>query len=351
VRKLHIQSKLKPYSVDFNSFLLNNDLFYLLGTHFVIDKNVYELYETQFSKLDNVIIIEATEEHKTYEYVSTIIQSLHDKQLKRNSILVAIGGGIIQDICCFISSIWMRGIKWVFIPTTLLAQADSCIGSKSSINFGNVKNLLGTFNSPDKIFIDFNFIHTLSQQEIDSGVGEILKLYIISNSRINMIDISSDLPLAVIKALSIKKGFIEEDEFDQGIRNILNYGHCFGHAIESCSNFTIPHGVAVCIGMDIVNNYSCASGLVSLERYEYYHKLLSSIYLKYVSTPIQYPDIISCIKNDKKNSVDTINLILPVKNEIVKRQFDNTQEFWDTCKQSFEEIYNESLRLHSTNIS
>ena len=127
--------------------------------------------------------MKATEKNKSFSNLNNIIVQLINHGITRKTRLIAIGGGIIQDIVCFISSTIFRGVNWIFYPTTLLAQADSCIGSKSSINFQKYKNLIGTYHPPLKINIDISFLNTLSKEEIHSGIGEILKVYIIAQSK------------------------------------------------------------------------------------------------------------------------------------------------------------------------
>ena len=162
-----------------------------------------------------------------------------------------------------------RGIKWIFVPTTLLAACDSCIGGKTSLNFGKFKNLLGTFFPPDEILIQPDFFQTLSQADLMSGLGEIVKFHVMMGEKglTEMEEIvdallrkdKSMLSKTVIQSLNFKKTFIEEDEFDKGKRILLNFAHTFGHALEVSSNYEIPHGSAVALGM-------LAAGCVSEKR-------------------------------------------------------------------------------------
>ena len=178
-----VKSHVGLYHIIFDSNLINNNTIENLGSHFIIDKNVFNLLpEELINNLEKkeVVIIDAIEETKSYQGIEPIITSLLTQNLKRDSVLVAIGGGITQDITCFIATTFMRGIKWTFVPTTVLAQADSCIGSKSSINFGQYKNLLGSFTPPNKIYICDQFLNSLAEKDIQSGIGEIIKLYIIN---------------------------------------------------------------------------------------------------------------------------------------------------------------------------
>jgi 3-dehydroquinate synthase len=253
--------------------------------------------------------------------------------MKRDSVLVAIGGGITQDITCFIATTFMRGIKWTFVPTTLLAQADSCIGSKSSINFGKYKNLLGSFTPPNEIYVCDQFLTSLTDKDFNSGIGEIVKLLLIGETPVSPNEITRDnISEYVYKAMMVKKEYIEIDEFDKSIRNILNYGHCFGHGIESATNFAIPHGIAITIGMDIANVLAYDEGLITKERYEELHEVLYPIYKDHMNIRFTASDVFAAMAKDKKNTGSMINLILPVGNKMEKRGFENTPAFWDKAK-------------------
>ena len=301
------------YRVDFNHDMRYAD-YAALGTHFLVDANVTEHLG---GMLPNMIVVEATENNKKYENIAWIIETLVSKRLRRDSRLVVIGGGVTQDIGCWIASTYMRGIEWTFVPTTLLAQADSCIGSKSSINFGNHKNLLGTFYPPSLVVINRNFLSTLSQHDVRSGMAEIVKLMIIANYSPELIEKNlQDLDNALHDALMIKRRYIELDEFDTGIRNLLNYGHCFGHAIETATNYAIPHGIAVALGMDIANLYS--DRLHGGDSFTRYHGILSHLYSDHLNTIIDIDLVIRAMNHDKKNTANLVNIIMPVDGLIVK---------------------------------
>ncbi len=329
VHNFTIQSHSGPYTVEFDNQLIGSKKLLDLGTHYIIDKNVMiNLGEDFFRDLVGkvCIIIEATENTKSYKGVEPVIQALIEHNLRRDSHLVAIGGGITQDITCFIANNFMRGIDWTFVPTTLLAQSDSCIGSKSSINFDNTKNILGSFTPPNRVIISNQFLSTLSDSEIRSGIGEIIKLYFVDGLLVDRDTILKNLTEHLSNTLQIKKRFIEEDEFDRGIRNILNYGHCFGHAIESATNFAIPHGIAVSMGMDIANKISCDSlNFIDHDRYNLIHKVLFSNYQGYETIPVSLELTFRALSKDKKNSGNKLNVILPEDHKLFKFGFENNQ--------------------------
>lgn len=331
VYKFNISSHKGIYSVTFDNELLSTSIIDELGSHYIVDKRVYEIVTLTnkfFLKNKQVTLIDANEYSKSYVGIQPIIQDLIDKKLKRDSRLVAIGGGITQDITCFIANNYMRGIDWHFIPTTLLAQADSCIGSKSSINFGDIKNLLGSYHPPRSIFISNEFLKTLDNKDIKSGIGEIIKLFLIAHKRIdsNLIKLD-DLTYYINQALLIKKDFIEKDEFDKGVRNLLNYGHCLGHAFESASNYYIPHGIAITMGMDVVNLLSYNLGLIDKDFFDHLQSSIGKIYNGYQNTPMSASRIFEALLNDKKNTDKKINLIIPSEDNFQKRGFEFTAEF------------------------
>ncbi len=267
-----IKSKTKNYKVDIiNTWEeLENIISSLSNPFFVTDKKLYELYKDFFSKFDtNPFLLEAIEDKKTIQTALDICEVIAERPSKRNTTLISFGGGITQDITGFVANIMYRGIKWIFVPTTLLAACDSCIGGKTSLNFGKFKNLLGTFFPPDEILIQPDFFQTLSQSDLMSGLGEIVKFHVMMGEKglAEMEDIVDTLlkkdklmlSKTVNQSLHFKKTFIEEDEFDKGKRILLNFAHTFGHALEVSSNYEIPHGSAVALGM-------LAAGCVSEKR-------------------------------------------------------------------------------------
>jgi len=326
--EMWIQSHAGPYSVAFHEdFPL--DLFDGLENepHFLVDANVARLYNSPLKPvLDhcNTIVIDATEENKSLQRTVPIFERLVENNVRRDHTLVAIGGGVVQDITCFISSTLLRGVAWRFVPTTLLAQADSCIGSKSSINLGKTKNILGTFNPPKTISIYSAFLDSLDSKDIRSGVGEIIKVHAISGVAAfdelaadfdRLIDDRSILQKYIRSALRIKQRYIEEDEYDRGIRNIFNYGHSFGHAIESATNYVVPHGIAVTMGMQIANFVALRRGLLPTEHYERMRPILRANYGFYAEEAIPIDALLTALLKDKKNTSTALRLVFPVGNK------------------------------------
>ena len=349
-----VQSHKGPYRVHFmTGNILAMDEETLLSSHIIIDKKLLDIYEQQFKPIlsaPSLLVIEADEKNKSLDKMPVYVNHLVKNKLRRNQKLLAIGGGIIQDITCFLAANILRGIEWQFVPTTLLAQADSCIGSKSSINCGDSKNILGTFTPPSNIYIYLDFLNTLDIKAIRSGVGEMLKVHAIDGEvSFNQIAIDYDaifhnpqlMSSYIRRSLEIKKTIIEQDEFDRDIRHIMNYGHTFGHAIESATNYHIPHGIAVTIGMDMANYVAMEANLTSSYHYERMHSILCKNYIDYSGEFIPLELFLTAICKDKKNiSNDTLSLILLDQNGSVgKTLFAYDQRFKDICADYLNNIW------------
>ena len=320
--KVSIKSSIKDYEAlfvdDFKTVIAS---YIEPGDFILIDRVLVNHPELEkiLAKNQNIILIDASENAKSYEGIIPIIDTLIKMGIKRNNKLIAIGGGVTQDITSFTASILYRGVKWIFIPTTLLAQGDSCIGSKTSINFGTFKNQLGNFYPPEKIFINTRFLNTLQERDIRSGVGEMAHYFFVSSE--NDVDFfekeystaickGSNLKKMILASLSIKKRYIEIDEFDNRERIVFNYGHTFGHAIESIFNYSIPHGVAVAFGMDMANFISYKKGYISHEVFKRARKILKDICVGYSISNIDIENLIDLMMKDKKNENGKIGFIL-----------------------------------------
>jgi len=319
------------------------------GRHFIVDQKVARLYKEQFASVlsaPSIIQVEAIEENKSLEKLPDIVGHLVSKGLRRGQTLVAVGGGIIQDITCFLSATMLRGVPWEFVPTTLLAQADSCIGSKSSINCAGAKNILGTFTPPRKVHLGTGFLDTLSETELHSGIGEILKVHAIEGPE-SFDMLARDFPKLLTersvllkyirRALAIKKPYIEEDEYDQNVRLVFNYGHSFGHALEAATGFAIPHGIGVSMGMDLANYVSASIGIGDEGHFRRMHDVLRQNYAACASTPIPREAFFTALAKDKKNtSTGSVTLILPDRNGKV---FRNQYPFDDRIKRACDEFF------------
>jgi 3-dehydroquinate synthase len=291
--------------------------------HFLVDALVAKLHAEALAPVlqsPRTLLIEATEENKSIERIVEVMRTLVEHSLRRDHLIVAIGGGIVQDITCFAASTLLRGVRWKFVPTTLLAQADSCIGSKSSVNLGSAKNILGTFYPPREVVIDARFLATLKEVDLRSGIGEIIKVHAIESAAAfdalakDYERLASDRALLahyISRALAIKQRYIEADEFDTGIRNVFNYGHSFGHAIESASDFRVPHGIAVTMGMEIANHVAAHRGLTPAAEHARMRPILSRNYRGFAHVALPFERVRAALQKDKKNTSSQLVLILP----------------------------------------
>ena len=292
------------------------------GAFVLVDQFIHEQYAAAFQGVKfKCLPLIATEEQKSFEKLTPVFVWLLEHGLKRDGRLVVIGGGVLQDIGCFIASVLFRGVRWEYIPTTLLAQCDSCIGSKSSINIQSYKNQIGTFYAPDRVLLATQVLATLPWDEVRSGLGEVIKLHLIAGEepfqRVMKLlaKVRTDatvLPECIRSSLEIKKPFIENDEHDTGIRNLLNYGHTFGHAYESATHYAIPHGIAVTLGVLTATYLSAQMGFVVESYFQELKTTLAPWYQPYEKEIKQKPieTILSAIKLDKKNTRAGLHCIL-----------------------------------------
>lgn len=324
VNDMKIQSRFKEYEVVLeNNTDFFSDLTATENAEYVIDEKVYSLYKSLFENIpaDRLYLVEATEENKIIDTALAICEKITEIPAKRNSTLISVGGGIIQDITGFVANITYRGINWIFVPTTLLAACDSCIGGKTSLNYKKYKNLLGTFYPPDVIHVCPQMFATLSDRDFKSGLGEVVKFNIMAgmdgleNIELNINHLLEREPEVINRfvetSLSFKKRFIEVDEFDKGERIKLNFAHTFGHAIEVISNYEIPHGTAVAIGMIMANRISATRGLLEKDivaRSE--NVLLKVIDIDPSLLDRPFKEYLGAIKKDKKQIGTSLTAVL-----------------------------------------
>jgi 3-dehydroquinate synthase len=275
------------------------------------------------------IVIHASESSKSLEAMAEIILKLRELGANRWTHLIAIGGGVVQDIATFAASIYMRGIQWTYMPTTLLSMTDSCIGGKSSINVLGYKNLIGNFYPPEKVFVDVDFVKSLDEEMVVGGLFEAAKICY-AHSFEAFGQYLSESPSArmqvdgvkriIIHALRTKKWFIETDEFDQKERLLLNFGHTFGHAIEAGTDFGVSHGIAVGTGMLVAIEFSKRHGWLSstgLERTSilaaHICAMLKNEGKNIATTPSEFDlsRILEKFDNDKKHSSEAYRIICP----------------------------------------
>ena len=274
----------------------------------------------------------AIEQNKNIDTVLKVCDFLLENNANRGSVLYVIGGGIVQDIGAFSAYMYKRGIPWKFVPTTLLAQSDSCVGGKTAVNYKATKNVLGLFSAPRQVFIDTAFINTISDNDFYSGCGEIFRLCLTGGeSSIEFLEKHIDTLIqrnmqaineCISCSLEIKKLIVTEDEFELDLRRSMNYGHSIGHAIEALSNFLIPHGIAVSIGILVENAISTKLGLLSEKEFKRLYvlgkKIIPDIIWQYF-IDLKCDTILPILANDKK--VEGKNLKLAVLTKIGHLEF------------------------------
>ena len=270
------------------------------------------------------IFVVSLEEKKSLETCIDVLEQLNNLGANKSTTLVALGGGIIQDIATLVSSIYMRGIRWVYFPTTKMSQLDSCVGGKSSINLRGKKNLVGNIFPPISIHHDFTFDLTLSKPALASGYLEAIKISFahsesgflqhlgLTQNYENILEIQSfELTELVI---SQKKHFIERDEFDQGVRQLLNFGHTFGHALESASSYSIQHGLAIGLGMIMAIKHPLSQETERTKKLEIaIWNILRFAGSASVSSLFKIPEdkFIAAFLSDKKHKDGNFSIIVP----------------------------------------
>jgi len=324
-KNFEIKSAQRKYPVEFSATVegIVEKLKLIKNPVFLIDANIRGLYSEQFDKLlanHPTLELDALEDTKTFEGIGKVIYWLSENKVTKGNHIIAIGGGIIQDIATFATCIFFRGVPWSFVPTTLLSMSDSCIGAKCGINLKNLKNQLGVFNSPFGVYISADFLHTLDYKDVKSGYGEILKLYL-TESYEKFLELEKELDQAgslispltskhIAESLLVKKKVIEEDEYESYLRMILNYGHTFGHALETVTEHYVPHGLAVAWGLDFDNFLSVKNGWLDPKK----AKHIQSFIKKHMSfkndKPVTAEGILSASRRDKKmTSASEMNMI------------------------------------------
>ena len=306
----------------------------------VTDENVAKFHLETIKQLlgtdTKSVIVPAGEAHKNLETISTLWKSFLKNGLDRKSAVIALGGGVIGDMAGFAASTYMRGIDWVAVPTTLLSMVDASLGGKTGFDLPEGKNLIGSFYPPKLVLAAPQFLKTLPEAELISGMAEVVKHGIISdpelfNLCLRGLDwVKNNLEQIVKRAMAVKIKVIEEDPYEQGFRAALNLGHTVGHAVELVSGFKLRHGEAIAIGMVAEAKYSARVGLAGVGLVEAVTESLKALGL-----PIQIPEempreeIIRAMRMDKKKNANAIRFALPVeigKVELVAVRVDDLEE-------------------------
>ncbi|MGQ9679522.1 MAG: 3-dehydroquinate synthase [Candidatus Bathyarchaeia archaeon] len=295
----------------------------------VTDETVRRLYSEVLKKslfekgIDaDILQIPEGEEAKSWREAGELIGRLIDLKLDRRSVIIALGGGVVGDISGFVASIFLRGIRLIQAPTTLLAQVDSGIGGKTAVNHEKGKNLIGSFKQPNLVLIDPEALRTLPLEELKSGMAEVIKYAVIADGKLfetvkaekeGLLNRETEAFLKIIpRCCKVKAALIEQDERDEeGIRTVLNYGHTVGHALEAASGLEIRHGEAVAIGMRVAAKISTSLGLMSGEDFEEQQSLFKSLGIEVRLPNIDPMRLIDYMRRDKKSERGGIRFILP----------------------------------------
>jgi len=270
------------------------------------------------------------EESKNAANLISILNFAAENKFSRSDTFVALGGGVVGDLCGFAAAVYMRGISFVQIPTSLLAAVDSSVGGKTAIDLDAGKNLAGAFHQPKLVICDTDCFATLPEEEFANGMGEVIKYGMFCDSELlDMLGTDFDIKATVARCVSIKARVVEADEFEKGERAFLNFGHTIAHAIELLSGYKIPHGSAVAAGMVAITKACTEKGICEKEALD----VLLSLLEKY-NLPNRFDygvdDIYNATLKDKKNANGSITLVLPTakgKSILKKCDYDELKEF------------------------
>jgi 3-dehydroquinate synthase len=285
-------------------------------TILITDENLLRLYGNLLPPFP-VISIGTGEKRKTLETLQLIFDKLLEYEADRSTYIVGIGGGIVCDVCGFAASVYMRGLRFGFVSTTLLSQVDASVGGKNGVNFRGYKNMLGVFNQPEFVICDISMLGTLDNREFRAGFAEIIKAAAIKDSALfsylekHYAEALTCKPEVVEKLLfdsvTIKSDVVISDEQEKGERKKLNFGHTFAHALEHLT--TMLHGEAVSIGMVLAASLSEKLGYLSHSEYLRITRLLENFGLP-VSYELDFRSVLNAMKKDKKREGDFIHMIL-----------------------------------------
>ena len=329
MEKINIDLNENSYDILIGKNVLDNidDLIDDNGeTNFIItDKNVDNLYGNKLNSLKNYhkIIIEPGENSKSIDIAIDILKEMLIKGLSRKSKVIAFGGGVVGDLAGFCSSIYMRGISFIQIPTTLLAQVDSSVGGKTGVNLLEHKNSIGSFYQPTEVIMDTGLLKTLTYKQLLSGIGEIIKYGIIYDYAFfqyiikeidNIKALNPDVILYVIKrCCEIKAEIVSQDEKEEGLRKILNFGHTIGHGLEGITNFSkYTHGEAIIVGMYAETLLAQKLDLIDNDYAMEILEFLESLNIDLDISSYPRTEFIDYILHDKKNVKGKISFILPI---------------------------------------
>lgn len=293
----------------------------------ITDPTVKKLYGNSLSRSLTkdgfslvTLLVPVGEQHKSLETAGRLYHELTSSYAERNTPILALGGGVIGDLAGFVAATYMRGVPFVQIPTTLLAQVDSSIGGKTAVDHGQLKNKIGVFYQPKLVIADIDTLKTLPERELANGLAEVIKsaairskdffVYLERNiEKVKSLD-KKVIEEVVFQTVKVKAEVVAKDERDTGLRNILNYGHTIGHAIESASDFKMSHGQAVAIGMVAAARVSNRTGILSYNEVARLRSLIEKAGLSTQMPELKPSEIIQNMRHDKKVAQERIKFVL-----------------------------------------
>lgn len=310
----------------------------------ITDENVFSLYEGRIKSIMKdleyfIFKITPGEESKSIENFVEINKFLVENNFNRGDAIIAFGGGVVGDLGGYVAASYLRGIDFLAVPTTLLSMIDSSVGGKNGINFMNLKNQIGAFYFPKYVHIDYSFLESLDDRNINNGLAEIFKYSVLRDREFFDYLKSAkklDYEKIIYKSLNIKLDFVRDDERDKGKRQKLNLGHTIGHGIESLSKYKLNHGESIGIGLIYMAR---ASYKMRLAEEDFSDEIISAFKNHNLPTSYEFEteEILGILKHDKKINKNLINVILPVKigKVIIKKiTFDELKKIIDLGKEN-----------------
>lgn len=323
-----IVSASKEYKVIIDKGIIDNVGEYIKDTvggriaAIITDDIVDDLYGNRVEKslLEQGYIVEkcvfenGEKSKNAYTYIN-IVNFLAEHKISRTDIVVALGGGVVGDMVGFAAATYLRGIKFIQIPTTLLAAVDSSVGGKTAIDLETGKNLVGAFYQPSLVICDYLTLDTLKPEIFSDGCAEVIKYGVIASKELfNMCieGIKKNIEEIIYECIKIKRDIVAQDEFDTGLRQLLNYGHTIGHGVEACSGYTITHGKGVSIGMVAITKAAVEIGMCSKEVLDKLKECLALCNLP-LETDFSADELYEVMLSDKKINGTNINLVIPTE--------------------------------------
>ncbi len=303
-----------------------------IGPHYA---KCVEQIASSFISTVKTIIIPAGEAYKNLDTVHTIYKMLIEEKFDRNDVLLALGGGVVGDMTGFTAATYLRGIRFIQLPTSLLAMVDSSIGGKTGVDFQAYKNMVGAFYQPYAVYMNIETLHTLPEREFYSGFGEIIKHGLIKDREYydwlheNASEILRKnkelLEETIYRSLLVKKQVVENDPYEKGERALLNFGHTIGHSIEKLMNFSMLHGECVSLGMVSASYLSMILGHISKQQYEEILETLKSFHLPITlkrydllsksEKTLETNSIINVAENLEKHTLEAAEIVVATKND------------------------------------